>query len=444
MASRIGIGLIGCGTVGGATAKLILDQTAKIRERTGIELHLARVVDKDFTHARKLGIPETVLSTELSDALADPSINIIIELVGGTGFAKSVCEQALDAGKHVVTANKALLAKHGIELFARARQNKVCIGFEASCGGGIPLVRALYDGLAANSIDAIYGIVNGTCNYILSEMLSAGKSYAQALSDAQAAGFAEADPTLDITGGDSAHKLCILASMAFGGQIALEDIPAGGIDKLQAEDIGYGAELGYVVKLIASGVREKDGAFVRVEPVFVPQSHPLAWVSGSFNAVSVYGDSVGHTLYYGRGAGGSPTASAVVADLIAIGTGSYPILFEKLKTWPGSGGKLKLLPSGQSRRRFYLRFKVADKPGILGRIAAILAEKSVSLSAIRQPEVPENGVGGRSAVPIIITTHSVLEADIQAAVSQILALADVEADAAVLPILDEHEEFRGV
>jgi homoserine dehydrogenase len=353
--------------------------------------------------------------------------------------------RVLAAGKHLVTANKALLAHHGAELFPLAKENNCSIGFEASCGGGIPLVRTLYDGLLANSIDAIYGIVNGTCNYILTEMIEKGQSYQDALTQAQADGLAEADPTLDVAGIDSAHKICIMASLAFGASVELAEIPVVGINKLDAEDVAYGTEMGYVIKLIASAVQTSRGCFVRVEPAFISMDHPLAWVGGSFNAVSIYGHAVGHTMYYGRGAGGSPTASAVVSDCIAIAGGAYPIQFKNLTIWQGNTTKARQLDAAEIHQRYYLRLVVQDKPGNLGRITTVLGSKGISLSSIMQHEVPESSATNSSEaghVPIVITTHRVKEADLRSAIREIESLAAVQTGSAVIPIIDEHPEFR--
>ncbi|MBT3201048.1 MAG: homoserine dehydrogenase, partial [Phycisphaerales bacterium] len=304
-----GVAIVGCGTVGGAAATLLTRDAKLISERCGSQIQLRYVIDVDFSVAEELGIDESLFCTDLDKALADDSVQVVAELVGGTTIAKTIIEKALNAGKHVVTANKALLAHHGTELWALARKNGVCIAFEGSCAGGIPIIQSLCGGLLGNRIDAIFGIVNGTCNYILSEMTTRGQSYSEALADAQADGLAEADPTLDVAGVDSAHKIAIMAALAFGRQIDFDAIPANGIDSLDTMEIRFGQELGYVVKLLAIAQRQSDGLSLRVRPAFISKEHPLAWVSGPFNAVSVYGHATGHTMYYGRGAGGLPTAS---------------------------------------------------------------------------------------------------------------------------------------
>lgn len=441
---RLVVAIVGCGTVGGGTARLILQNQDHFRQMAGVELTLKYLVDKNFSHARGLGLPDRLFCTELDTALSDPEVDAVVELVGGTGFAKNLFEKALAAGKHVVTANKALLAHHGRELFALARSQGTTIGFEASCGGGIPIIRALYDGLLANDIQALYGIVNGTCNFILSQMTGKGQSYADALRDAQTAGFAEADPSLDVQGGDSAHKISILANLAFGSSVPLDQIAVRGIDTLQVTDVNAGAGLGYVIKLIAQAQKTASGVSVRVEPSFISRNHPLAWVSGSFNALSVYGNAVGHTLYYGRGAGAMPTASAVVSDLLSIGTGAYPLQFARLGNWLDRTAPARLIPEAEIVRKYYLRFQVQDKPGILAKMTAILGNLDISVASIHQPETEETRTEDTpdGMVTVIIITHPIDEGTIQRAAKEICGLHEIADQASIIPILDEHPEFQ--
>jgi homoserine dehydrogenase len=334
---RVRIGLVGFGIVGSGVAKLLLEEGDAIAAKTGLRLELACVVDTDTTRPRPVQLPDGLLTPDLSRLLDDKSISIAVELVGGTGVAKDIELKMLRAGKDVVTANKALLATHGAELHQVARENGRCIAFEASCAGGVPIIGAIRSGLAANQITGIYGIVNGTCNYILSCMSSKDEKFSHALATAQKRGFAEADPTLDISGGDSAHKLAILASIAFGCEIALEDIYVEGIDHIAKEDIRYGREMGYCLKLLAIGQRNERGRIgLRVHPSFIGADTSLARVDGSFNAISIFGSAVGETLYYGRGAGMMPTASAVVADLIDVALGNSRQVFEHLRLRPRS------------------------------------------------------------------------------------------------------------
>ena len=434
----LGVAIVGCGTVGGATATVLTRDAAILAGRVGPRIELKYVVDLDFTNARRCGLDEKLFTSDLNVVLADKSVGAVVELVGGTTAARKIIEQALRAGKNVVTANKALLAHYGPELYALARSKGLSVSFEASCGGGIPIIRALYDGLIANRIDAIYGIVNGTCNYILTAMTQSGQSYADALAVAQAGGLAEADPTLDVAGIDSAHKLAILASLAFGASIDFHAIPVTGIDRLDIRDVNYGQELGYVVKLLAIGTRQADGLSLRVSPAFISKEHPLAWVSGPFNAVSVYGHATGHTMYYGRGAGGMPTASAVVADLVSIATGSAGRAFQELPIWPDRTGPAVQLPAGAARSRYYFRADVQDPPGVLAQIATIFARHDISISSVLQHE-PSGGKEG-DRVPLIITTHKALGSDVAEARRQADALDAVKASSVCVPIVEEYPE----
>ncbi|UCF16477.1 MAG: homoserine dehydrogenase, partial [Phycisphaerales bacterium] len=311
------VGLAGFGTVGSGVAKLIIENADSIAAKTGLRLELACVVDIDTSSERPVTLPEGILTDDLNRLYDDDSIQIGVEMVGGTDAAKQVQLKMLASGKDVVTANKALLAEHGNELYRIARENGRCIAFEASCAGGMPIVSAVRTGLTANNINSIYGIVNGTCNYILSNMTARNQDFSQALAEAQAKGYAEADPTLDISGGDSAHKLAILASIAFGYELTLDDIFVEGIEGISIDDIRYGGEMGYCLKLLAIGQRDDKGKIsLRVHPSFITKDCSLARVVGPFNAVSVFGSAVGEVMFYGRGAGMMPTASAVVADII--------------------------------------------------------------------------------------------------------------------------------
>ena len=435
---QVGIAVVGCGTVGGATAKLLHTDRKMLSGKTGLDLNLKYIIDINFDNARRLGLPESLFEKDISKALEDKEITVMVELVGGTTLAKDFILKMVEAGKHVVTANKALLAKHGKELFAAARKNNVSISFESSCGGGIPIVRALYDGVISNRIDALYGIVNGTCNYILTEMTGKGKSYDDALSDAQRDGLAEADPTLDVTGGDSAHKLAILASLAFNCHVNLEHIPVEGIDKLELMDVKFGSELGYVVKLLAIAHREESGIALRVRPAFIGTDHPLAWVSGPFNAISVYGHSVGHTMYYGRGAGGTPTASAIISDIISAGIGSMKLLFDTLTIWPDVTPEASQLKTEDIHGRYYIRCMVADQPGVLASITKILGDNMISISSFLQKEPYEET---SSSVPLVITTHTAREGNILKALAEMKNLPVVTREPVLINIVDEHEEL---
>lgn len=431
-----GAAIVGCGTVGCAAASLLLSQHRRFSALTGTNLHLKALVAVNFSRARKAGLDESLFNDDLAAVLADPEIRVVVETVGGLTAARTIIEKALKAGKHVVTANKALLAHYGAPLFALARKNNRSIGFEAACAGGIPIIRSIIDGLAANRTDALYGIVNGTSNFILTEMVQQGRTYPQALKEAQDRGLAEADPTLDVNGTDAAHKLSLLGSLAFGEQIPFSAIPVQGIDGLNLFDLSTGAELGYILKLIALAKRTPSGLESAVKPVFLPRSHPLSRVSGPFNAVSIYGDAVGHTMYCGRGAGGSPTASAVVSDIISIALGTWPILFAELPIWPDRCPQARLAPPGESLHRRYLRFNIRDESGAVAHITDILASRNISLNSFIQKESPQES----SLVPVVITTHECTENAVLQAFTAISELPAVGPESACIPIIDEHPE----
>ena len=435
-ASRFGVAIVGCGTVGGATATMLTRDRDIIAARAGREIQLRYVVDVDFANAEGLGLDRSLFRTGLDEVLADAGVHAVVELVGGTAAAREIIERSLAAGKHVVTANKALLAHHGPQVCALARENGVAVAFEASCAGGIPILRALCDGLVGNRIDALYGIVNGTCNYILTAMTQGGRTYADALAQAQRDGLAEADPTLDVAGIDSAHKLAILASLAFGRNVDFDAIPVEGIDALESCDVAYGQELGYVIKLLAIAQRRKDGLCLRVRPAFIPREHPLAWVSGPFNAVSVYGHAVGHTMYYGRGAGGMPTASAVVADLVSVALGIAPRAFAELPLWPDRAPAANQLPVQAVESRYYLRVLAEDHPGVLAQIAAILGRHQISISAVLQHEPPA-GSDPDAGVPVVITTARAVEGSVRQALDKVDALEAIKAKSVCIGIVDE-------
>jgi homoserine dehydrogenase len=438
--TAIDIAILGCGTVGGATALALVKDKELLEKKTGISLNLKYIVDKNFDNAVKLGLPKKLFETKLQTVLADPSVSIVVELIGGTTIAKDFIEKALMAKKNVVTANKALLAHEGASLLSLARKNHVTLAFEASCGGGIPIIRALLDGVIANRIDAIYGIVNGTCNYILTQMIGTGRSYQDALADAQRDGLAEANPSLDVSGMDSAHKLVILSSLAFGEKINFETVPVTGIDSLQSMDVEFGGQLGYVVKLIAMAIRLDGGLYLRVHPVFISSGHPLAWVSGPFNAISLYGHKTGHTMYSGRGAGGPPTASAIVSDIVATALGTQKLLFKNLGIWADRTKKAKQIPYGEIVSRFYLRFMVNDAPGVLAKITAALGKNGISIASVLQKEIPESIGKQRGKVPVVITTHLAKEKNVRKALTALRTAKLAQENPVCLHIVDEWEE----
>ncbi len=437
MSKKVKVGLIGFGTVGTGVAKILLEQRAEIEEKTGIDIELAKVVDLDIITPRAVALPEDVLSDDLQSIMCDDSIDIGVELVGGTTFAKDLQKDLLNSGKDVVTANKALLAKHGIELYKIARDNDKCIAFEASCAGGIPIVSALRSGLSANRIEKMYGILNGTCNYILTSMADSGADFPVALQSAQKLGYAEADPTLDINGGDSGHKLAILASIAFGCEITFDDIYVEGIENISITDIRRGEEMGYALKLLAIAEgSEDDRIWLRVVPAFISNDQMIAQVSGPFNAVSVFGNAVGNVLLCGRGAGMMPTASAVVADIIEVANGNSKRLFDEAKPKPREKTKELLADVKDMVSRYYVRLNAADKPGVLASIAQTLGEYDISISGALQHEgqAPEN------YVPVIMTTHSTTQRKIEQAIKAICELGIVVDNPVCIQVVDIPED----
>ena len=380
---RLGVGLLGIGTVGGGVARLLEEGAGRIARRSGCRLELRRAAVRDLGKARSITLPPGRLVTDPRKVIDDPEIAIVVEAMGGTHPALELVLDALAAGKDVVTANKALLAEHGREVFAQARKHGRAVAFEASVGGGIPIVHALGVSLAANQVQSLAAIVNGTCNFILTRMTGDGLPFAQALAQAQALGYAEADPTLDVDGTDTAHKLAILAQLAFGANVTTASIPRQGIDRLQLADIRYAGELGYAVKLLALARLTEGALALRVAPTLVKRGRPLAEVSGPYNAIRVVGDAVGDTLFYGRGAGAMPTASAVVGDLIDVAVGRSALTFRALDLWSGDPGPPLASPE-QVRSRYYLRFTIADRPGVLASLAHVLGLHGISIASVIQ------------------------------------------------------------
>jgi homoserine dehydrogenase len=410
------VGIVGFGTVGSGVAKLIIENADSIAAKNGIRPELACVVDIDTESERPVKLPEGILTNDLNRLLNDDSIQIGIETVGGTDIARQIQLKLIEAGKDVVTANKALLAEHGSELYRAALENNRCIAFEASCAGGIPIISAIRTGLGANNITAIYGIVNGTSNYILSNMSSKGEDFHKALSEAQEKGFAEADPSLDINGGDSAHKLAIMASIAFGYEIDLNDIFVEGIESISRDDIIYGSEMGYCLKLLAIGQKDKqDRISLRVHPSFIASDNPLARVQGSFNAVTIFGSAVGQVMFCGRGAGMMPTASAIVADIIDVALGNSATIFRHLKLKSKNLTAPLIVKIDNLEGRFYIRIMCKDQPGVIAQWSKVLAENEISISGALQHE----GIGPDNTVPVVIVTHNTKQKNISAALKDL-------------------------
>jgi len=434
---NVKVGLVGFGTVGSGVAKIILENADAIAVRTGLRLQLACVVDIDTESPRQVKLPAGILTSDLNKLINDKDIQIGIELVGGTGIAKEIQLKMLTGGKNVVTANKALLAEHGAELYEAARRAGRCIAFEASCAGGIPIISGIRTGLAANNITGIYGIVNGTCNYILSNMTGKEEEFAEALAQAKQKGYAEADPTLDISGGDSAHKLAILASIAFGLEISLDDIYVEGIDHISKDDVRYGGEMGYCLKLLAIAEKNNDDRVsLRVHPSFIVKENRLAQVDGSFNAISVSGSAVGQIMFYGRGAGMMPTASAVVADIIEVALGNSLRTFEHLHLKPRGEVAGLIEKIDNLVTRFYIRLNVKDQPGVFAQIGKVLADNAISISGVLQHEGP----GPDNTVPVVITTHPTKQDKVTDAVKGLGALNTVCAQPVCIRIVDISED----
>ncbi len=420
----IHVGLLGIGTVGGGTWDVLSRNAGEIRRRAGRAIRITRVADKDLKKARRLVDGKAKVSGNAWEVVRAADIEIVVELIGGTGIAKDLVLEAIARGKHVVTANKALLAKHGNRIFAAAQRKGVMVAFEASVGGGIPIIKALREGLAANRIEWIAGIINGTSNFILSEMRDKGSSFADALRQAQRRGYAEADPTFDVEGIDAAHKLTILSALAFGIPMQFSKAYTEGISRLTQEDIGYAEELGYRIKLLGITRRAKKGIELRVHPTLVPARRLIANVEGVMNAILVKGDTVGATMYYGAGAGSQPTASAVVADLVDVTrliTADPGHRVPHLAFQPDQLSDTPILPIGAVETAYYLRMRVLDKPGVLARITRILADSGISIDAMVQKEPGE----GEKRVDIVMLTHRAIEKNVNAAMARIEKLPTV-------------------
>jgi homoserine dehydrogenase len=430
----LGIALIGCGTVGSGVARLLLERQDRLAARAGRPLVLRRVVVRDPDKPRLIDLPPALVTTDIRAVLADPAIGVVVELAGGTGWAKQAVLDSLAAGKHVVTANKALLARNGPEVFDAARRHGRAIAFEASVGGGIPIIAALSQSLAANQVTAIQGILNGTCNFILTEMSEHGRTYAEALAEAQSRGYAEADPSLDVDGSDAAHKLAILAHIAFGITVPVEGIDRMGIAGIGDTDIRYAHELGYTIKLLAEAWLHGRELALHVSPVLLRHETPLAQIRGAYNAIHVVGDAVADTLYYGQGAGQMPTASAVVADIIDLAVGRAQRTFQTQRLWSGEPCAVVLRPAATVRSRFYLRVVVADEPGVLADIARELADHHISISSVIQHEALDEHEG--QYVPLVVMTHTALTGDFRAAVASIDALTSTGAASIYYPVAD--------
>lgn len=417
MPKQINIGLIGFGNIGEGVVKILKENSSLVEERTGVPLRLKKVCDIDIERRRAVSVDKSLLTKDAYEVINDPEIHIIIEAIGGVDPTKKYILDAIAKGKHVVTSNKEVIAKNMEEIFDAARKNKVAVLFEGAVGGGIPILGPLRDSLVANKIEEIFGIVNGTTNYILSKM-EEGRDFSAALAEAKAAGFAEADPTLDIEGYDASYKLAILTSMAFNARVKWEDVTFQGISKIALEDIQYAAEIGYKIKLLAIAKMVSGELEVRVNPTLVPQNHPLANVRDAYNAIYVKGDSVGEVIFHGLGAGSLPTASAVVADVVwvakALHHGThFPSMSTPMK-------KIKIRNVEETKNRYYIRLKAPDHFGVLAGISGVFAEKKVSIQAVVQKET----IGDVATIVIIL--HEEKEKNVMAAVKSIEKLPVVK------------------
>jgi len=414
----INVGLLGIGTVGGGTFTVLRRNREEISRRAGCSITMKMVADKDLERARKVVGDSAVITADALDVVNNPDIDIVVELIGGTGIAKELVLRAIANGKHVVTANKALLALHGNEIFAAAQKKDVMVAFEAAVGGGIPIIKSLREGLTANRIEWIAGIINGTSNFILSEMRDKGASFGDVLKEAQRLGYAETDPTFDIEGIDAAHKLVIMAAIGFGIPMQFSSAYVEGISKLTREDIRYAEELGYRIKLLGIAKRKAAGIELRVHPTLIPARRLIANVEGVMNAILVKGDAVGQTMYYGAGAGAEPTASAVIADLVDVArmlTADPEHRVPHLAFQPDQLSNIPILPMGEVETSYYLRLRVYDKPGVLADITRVLADLGISIDAMIQKEPHE----GEDQADIIMLTHLTVEKHINAAIEKI-------------------------
>ncbi|MFZ6016389.1 MAG: homoserine dehydrogenase [Nitrospirota bacterium] len=417
---KVFVGIIGFGTVGTGAVRVLIENNDLLKERLGFEINLKRIADLNIERDRGIDVPEEILTTDVDALLNDPNIDIVVELIGGIRPAKDFILKAINNGKHVVTANKALLATEGSEIFNTAKEAGVEIGFEASVAGGIPIIKVLREGLVANRIKAVYGIINGTSNYILTKMTEENMEFSDALKEAQRLGYAEADPTLDIEGIDSAHKLTILASLSYGIPISYKDIYTEGISGISPQDIGFASEFDYKVKLLAIAKEINGEVELRVHPTMLPEHYLISKVDGPFNAIYVEGDAIGSTLYYGRGAGDMPAGSAVVSDIVDIARNIRKNATGRIPVMTSASRDIRIRKMDDVTSMYYFRFSALDRPGVLSKISGILGNYNISIASVIQ-----KGRRMGEAVPVVILTHEAKEKDVRQAINEIDQLSVV-------------------
>ncbi len=437
---RLAIGMLGFGTVGMGVAKIIHESQPPLKDKTGIDIHFKRIAVRDLNKQRAVSVDKDLITDDAQSIVQDPDVNIVVEVMGGIEPARTLILEALKNGKAVVTANKALMATHGKELFEAALAGHSSIGFEASVCAGVPVIGAIRDGLVANRVETIHGILNGTTNYILMRMVEEKAPYAQALKEAQEKGYAEADPTMDVDGTDAAHKIVLLADLAFHSTFNFDEVHVSGIENIADEDVVYAAEMGYCLKLLAIAKRRTPGADpedypggleLRVHPALLPFNHPLANVRGVNNAVLVRGDATGEVMLYGRGAGMLPTASAIVADVMDAARGSAQQTFTKLQFFQNPRADLTVIPQGKIRSRYYVRFTVEDRPGAMGKVATVLGEFGLSIASVIQKERHASGL-----THIVMLTHLAIEERFQEALAAIEQLSFIRKPSAFYRVED--------
>jgi homoserine dehydrogenase len=433
------IAIVGFGTVGGGVARILTEHPDRIARRAGRPVEIKRVVVRDRNKRRSVELPAGMVTDDLQSVIDDREIDLAIQLIGGIEPAREIMLSLLDSGKHIITANKALLCEHGDELFTCARERGRCIVFEAAVAGGIPIVATVGQSMSANQITSIEAILNGTSNFILTEMLAKDRSYQEVLREAQSLGYAEADPAMDVDGTDAAQKLVILAQLAFGTKVSLADFPRQGIDQLALADLRYADELGYTVKLLAVARLTEGQLEMHVQPTLVRHGRPIAQVDGPFNMIALEGDAVGTTWYSGRGAGQMPTASAVVADLVDVAVGRAQLTFNRLDIWR-ENTPLAIRPAEEMARRYYLRFNVEDRPHVLADITDILGRSGISIASVIQHEAPEveaEAAAAEAIVPLVIMTHRTTEGRIRSADAELERLASLRPPRICMPVASD-------